>query len=188
MGDHGYFYHGEKLYQEQLRIPLIIVGESIAKATKIDNLVRSIDIVPTILDILGYPPEKIPADIDGESLRNLWDKQGDENALSRGGDRVGYSESSYPKETYGRSPIFSVIDNDIKFIYHPESREDNELFDLSADKAELNNIISERPELARELLKEINRLQAGTVLEVEHRKDDGGGKSRSLLKSLGYLN
>ena len=52
MGEHDlYFQHGNSLYQEQLRIPLIIKYPN-SKHAIIDQLVQSIDIMPTILDFL----------------------------------------------------------------------------------------------------------------------------------------
>lgn len=182
LGDHDYHYHGEKLYQEQLRIPLIFVGKPIPAAAKSDDLVRSIDIVPTILDVLGYPKHSIPAGIEGKSLRELWEKRSETNGKSR----LAYGETAYPKEAYGKSPVVSLIKNNLKLISYVESKSENELFDLSRDPAELNNIISERPEQAQELMTEINQLQAGTLLDVKYESDDK--ETHTLLKSLGYLN
>ena len=64
--DHGSFFHGVSLYDEQLHVPLIIRLPHAAHAgSVIDVPVRSIDIVPTIVDVLGAPsfPE-----FEGETL------------------------------------------------------------------------------------------------------------------------
>lgn len=184
IADHDYPYHTMKLYQEQIHVPLIFVGESIPSGLKLDGLVGSIDIAPTILDVLGYPKQGIPTSIDGRSLRPLWD----EGARKDGAPPPVYSETSYPKEMFGESPVFSVIEGDLKLIAYAESQSENELFDLSADPAELKNIISERPEKAKELEKIIARLQDGTVLDVEPATDEDDKETRALLRSLGYLN
>jgi arylsulfatase A-like enzyme len=184
LSDHDYPYHTMKLYQEQIRVPLIFAGGALPPGVKPKGLVRSIDIAPTILDITGYPPESIPADIEGVSLRPMWE----DRALEGGAAMRAYSETSYPKEIFGESPVFSVIEGGMKFISYPESRGENELFDLSSDPMELNNIISERPERAKELEKTIARLQDGTVFDVERASAGDNKKTQSLLKSLGYLN
>jgi len=77
LSDHGYLWgeHGLGgkwlLYEESIRIPIIIRGPGIADTSpgiKLDDLVLNIDIAPTILDIAGIP---IPAEMDGLSLYPL---------------------------------------------------------------------------------------------------------------------
>jgi arylsulfatase A-like enzyme len=182
--DHDYPYHTMKLYQEQLHIPLIFTGGPVPPGAKIDGLARSIDIAPTVLDILGYPKRHIPGEIEGESLRPLWE-QG-ERDINAG--RPAYSETSYPKEIFGKSPVFSIVRDNMKLIHYAESSGEDELFDLSADPAELNNIISRQPGRAKELLGAIKQLQRGTTFDVEKAPDDKDKETQSLLKSLGYLN
>ena len=74
LSDNGYLWgeHGLGgkwlLYEESIRVPLILYGPGIAengKGTKADDLALNIDIAPTILDIAGIP---IPAEMDGSSL------------------------------------------------------------------------------------------------------------------------
>ncbi len=74
LSDNGYLWgeHGLGgkwlLYEESIRVPIIIRGPGIADTTrgrKLDNLALNIDIAPTILDMAGIP---IPRDMDGESL------------------------------------------------------------------------------------------------------------------------
>lgn len=74
LSDHGYLWgeHGLGgkwlLYEESIRVPIIIQGPGIPKTmlgTKLDHLALNIDIAPTILDIVGIP---IPPEMDGMSL------------------------------------------------------------------------------------------------------------------------
>jgi arylsulfatase A-like enzyme len=62
--DHGSMLHGYTLYQEQLRIPLLIRHPDI-QARRIDTLSRQIDVLPTILELLDIPR---PNFLQGESL------------------------------------------------------------------------------------------------------------------------
>jgi hypothetical protein len=67
--DHGSFFHGVSLYDEQLHVPLIVRLPHGARAgTVVDTPVRSVDIVPTMVDALGAP--SFP-DFQGESLLPL---------------------------------------------------------------------------------------------------------------------
>ena len=184
MGDHDYYYHGARLYREQLHIPLIFSGASTPAGRKIQNLVRSIDIMPTILDLIGYPDEYRPKDIEGKSMLRLW-----ENPNAMDADTlIAYGETAYPKEIYGKSPLFSIIQDNMKLIYHSEVPDESEFYDLTLDPHELNNIYSKEQEREREFIGTIRRLQAGTSFDVKHKKKREDKESEELLKSLGYLN
>jgi arylsulfatase A-like enzyme len=57
--EHGYLGHGKTLYEEQLRVPLLIKLPGGAHGGKtIDALVEMVDLAPTVLDILGLPEEE----------------------------------------------------------------------------------------------------------------------------------
>lgn len=63
--EHGRFTH-EQVYHECLHVPLIVVGAGVQPGQRIPDLVASIDITPTILDILSVPA---PAHQTGRSIR-----------------------------------------------------------------------------------------------------------------------
>ena len=74
LSDNGYLWgeHGLGgkwlLYEESIRVPIIIHGQVISKkmsGAKLSNLALNIDIAPTLLDIAGIP---IPVEMDGISL------------------------------------------------------------------------------------------------------------------------
>src|SRR5690606_23826011 len=54
-GDHGGRYHGTSVYDEQVRVPLIIMGEGIAAGRRVLEPVQTIDLLPTVLDGLQIP-------------------------------------------------------------------------------------------------------------------------------------
>jgi arylsulfatase A-like enzyme len=56
--EHGFFLHGQSLYQELLDVPLIFKGPGIPAGVTADEPVSHVDIVPTILDLAGMPAEK----------------------------------------------------------------------------------------------------------------------------------
>ena len=183
LGDHDYYYHGLKLYQEQIHVPLIFSGKSIPSGLNVGDLTATVDIVPTVLDVLRYPSEELPTDLDGISLRSSWENRTDIEAE----DRMAYSETAYPKEMFGKSPIFSMIRGDEKLIHHPESKSKNTMYNLAKDPDELDDMLKEQPELAEELLLELRELQRGTTFDVKQVKKGEDKKSDALLKSLGYL-
>jgi|GEM_PF-1905629 arylsulfatase A-like enzyme len=69
-GDHGEWFHGIKLYQPTVRIPLLMRLPGVLPAgAQVDAAVQTIDIMPTILDLAGIP---VPSSVEGRSLRPLW--------------------------------------------------------------------------------------------------------------------
>ncbi len=86
-GDHGEFFgehdlvgHRGSLYNPVLSVPLIFSGEGIdVSAGRISSRVQTLDIVPTILDILDLP---LPGKIDGRSLVPLWADSADPDSVS----------------------------------------------------------------------------------------------------------
>jgi len=66
-GEHGGFFH-ERLYEEEIRIPLIFRIPNIKNGKRIENMVESIDIMPTILDVAGIT---VPVQAQGRSLLPL---------------------------------------------------------------------------------------------------------------------
>ena len=88
LGDHGEEAHGLLVYDEALRVPLIIKpAASEASGRRVSALVQLADIAPTVLDLAKAP---VPDDLAGQSLTPLL--AGD-NAFPA---RIVYSESMYP--------------------------------------------------------------------------------------------
>jgi len=56
--EHGGFTHGNKLYEEVVKVPLIISGPDIAPSSR-KNLGGLVDLAPTLLDLLELPPEPL---------------------------------------------------------------------------------------------------------------------------------
>jgi hypothetical protein len=63
-GMHGYLHHGQHLFNDQVRVPLIINGPGIP-SRQIDTPVSLLDVVPTTLDLAGIPT---PNELTGISL------------------------------------------------------------------------------------------------------------------------
>lgn len=55
--DHGALGHGHSLYEELLRSPLLMRLPSVFPAgTTVEEVVESVDVLPTVLELLGQPP------------------------------------------------------------------------------------------------------------------------------------
>jgi arylsulfatase A-like enzyme len=67
-GDHGGRYHGTTVYEEQVRVPLVVAGQGVAAGTRVPTVVQTIDLLPTALSALGIPR---PARLRGRDLGPL---------------------------------------------------------------------------------------------------------------------
>jgi arylsulfatase A-like enzyme len=148
-------------------------------------MIRSVDILPTILDSLDVTP--LRDDLDGTSLlpqleqgkgefpRYAFSCTTNYEIFSEIGKKSDESEPAYSG--------FSVTRKDgWKFIFDPDTR-DKKLFDIASDPNEENNLVDTRTDLADEL-------QSNLESEFEERlsSDDGtSNEVRERLKDLGYL-
>ncbi|GIW39738.1 MAG: hypothetical protein KatS3mg076_0315 [Candidatus Binatia bacterium] len=170
--EHGVLGHGTTLYEPELRIPLVFAtpGGDI-EARRLSSLARNVDILPTVLELLGLP---IPAGIDGRSLEPEMAGQGRE-----GRDVVAYAETLLPATVLrapriptgqGRSvPLglarFAVRTGRWKYVRteprplldgpapsgvpgeEAETLRAIELFDLSRDPGELQNVAGRKKDV-----------------------------------------
>ncbi len=64
-GEHGGRYHGTTVYEEQVRVPLVVAGPGVKPGTRVRTVVQTIDLLPTALSALGIPR---PARVRGRDL------------------------------------------------------------------------------------------------------------------------
>ncbi len=139
--DHGQFGHGLRLYDELIRVPLIIKIPGIRKEKRIQELTSTVDILPTILDLLGIP---IPSYAQGRSLKEFM---------------VG-KEVTKPLHDYiyGRTIYASSIrSKEWKLILLHEEAGTKELYHLISDPGEKHNLYKERKDVASELERELKK-------------------------------
>lgn len=146
--DHGGIDHGHSLYDEQIRIPLIFVIPGTAGGKVIASQVGTIDLMPTIFQILGVKADNdIEKQIAGrKSLVPFM-----ENKNEAGYDV--FSETDYRNFTHKASVRAA---NGWKFILTRESGRE-ELYNLNADPTETNNLLSKELKKADELRAELRR-------------------------------
>ena len=66
--EHGSWGHGNSLYAQVLRVPLIFQGPGLPEGTSSDAFVRHEDLAPTLLELLSLPP---PPEFEGRSYASL---------------------------------------------------------------------------------------------------------------------
>jgi arylsulfatase A-like enzyme len=124
-GEHGRNGHDNAIYQEGLRVPLLIHDpQRFQQGARLEDPVHQLDILPTVADLLGYDIQGGP--YSGSSL--LQPLPTDRTLLfSCAGDHG----------------CMASLKGTEKYIYHFDDRPD-ELFDLATDPAEQINVAGER--------------------------------------------
>jgi arylsulfatase A-like enzyme len=163
--------HGDHLYDSVLRVPLIFWAPArMPSSVVIEDQVQSIDIAPTLLDLIGAPA---PAEFAGRSL-------------TPGNQGVAPEVSYGFSQTYRLKGLsrFAVRSLDWKLVVTPDNGEE-ELFDLRTDPGERENRVTAQPDVARRYRK---RLGETIQLDVEGAGPEAiDPETAARLRALGYL-
>jgi arylsulfatase A-like enzyme/tetratricopeptide (TPR) repeat protein len=178
LGDKVETGHGVFLYEETLRVPLILHNRAVFPRPRVvESAVRLVDIAPTILETVGLESES--SGMQGRSL--IARARGKESA-----DLDSLVETLYPRENYGWSELVGLVSGRWKFIQAPKP----ELYDLGRDPGEMDNLFAasaaKAGEMAKTLEQEIVRLSAGPQAVAGRPADSA--EVRERLRSLGYVN
>jgi len=176
LGSHGELTHGYFVYDYAVQVPLLLRTPLVEfRGLGIAEQVTTIDLCPTLLEMLG---SELPQGIQGRSLVPLVE------GSTQAGSSYAYSESMVPYLQYGWSPIFSVRTERFKYIDAPRP----ELYDLVADPQERENLAPERPEVAGELRRVLERIVAETSAGApEPEPANVDQETLDQLSALGYL-
>lgn len=177
LGQHGEETHGFFVYESSMHVPLIVrvPGRGIAPG-RVSQSVRTVDIMPTVLDLLGISP---PAPIEGVSLVPLLSGATRELPLD------GYGEAMYPLHHYGWSELTTLRSDRYKLIDAPRP----ELYDLERDPGEMVNLFDERRTVADAMLRQLRerkRLMAEDAPDAPQ-TGDVDPETRARLAALGYV-
>jgi arylsulfatase A-like enzyme/Tfp pilus assembly protein PilF len=183
LGDHGEFTHGLFLYDSTIHVPLIVrLANQRTPGRRIEEVVRSIDIAPTILQLVGIQPAAV---MQGTSLAGLLFTG--VNAEGRGrveDNRLAYSETFYPMTQFGWSPLAAIQDSRYKFVDAPRP----ELYDQITDPGEKHNLYYQRSALASQLRDTLQSQVAKYSASAPPRGSRAADpETIQLLQSLGYV-
>ncbi len=135
-GEHGYFVHGNTPHEEALKIPMIVHDPSrFQNGERVEAPVSQLDILPTATDLLGY-------EIDGGAY------QGSSLLEPLPEDRPLYFSC------WAAEQCLASLKGNEKYIYH-YGKQPDQLFDLSEDPLERENLADERQEEVEERRKDL---------------------------------
>ena len=173
LGEHDEPTHGFFLYEPAVRIPLILAGPGIA-AIVVEQQVRIVDVMPTVLGRLGLP---MPAEVQGADLAPLMAGASSEPLYA-------YSESWHPRYHYGWSDLAAIQHGRYKLIGAPRP----ELYDLEEDPGELDNRSARDPDRLRDMSAALDRMrEAITGSRAGSGPVAVDAETADRLAALGYL-
>ena len=166
--EHGYIGHNTQLYEESIRVPLMVKLPG-QLPRRVDDIVELIDLAPTILELAGV---HVPESMQGRSL------------LHPDADRVAFTRTVWQRAHY------SARNDRYKLIWDSRTGV-TELYDLESDPGEAQNIYGERTFVSGHLeqrlltwLRDQEALRAGVSPDRAEMTEE----ERRRLESLGYTN
>jgi choline-sulfatase len=155
-----YHMHGATLFDEIVEVPLILSAPGRLEPAVVDAQVRSVDLMPTLLDLAGLPARET----DGESLLRV---DGDREAIIIGTDMGALTKLAVRKPPW-------------KLILDVESGEE-EAYRVDVDPRELAPRTDAPPELREIAFRELESAERHELTEEEE------ATVAKRLSDLGYL-
>jgi len=175
LGEHGEQEHGVFLYDSVLRIPFIARLPDRAHAgLVVRDQVRAIDLMPTVLDLLGVAA---PPRLDGQSVAPLI------AGRPRAETPPAYAESYYPQLHFGWSALSSIRVAEWKYVRAPKP----ELYDLRRDTGEAANVVERQANVAGRLAADLQEIASGFRAESAAPARVPDADTIARLRSLGYV-
>jgi arylsulfatase A-like enzyme/Flp pilus assembly protein TadD len=176
LNDHDEFEHRFFAYETTLHVPLIMYCPGLMPAGRqVRGLVRTLDIAPTILDLIGAPT--LP-DAQGVSLKPLVSGRTEDLQLAA------YGEALETHTLFRLSRLRTLTVGNWKYILSEQPR----LYDLSKDPGELQDVSAEDPDVAAALRNQLHTLLAEAPPPIAGDTHvDPTSSEIARLQSLGYM-
>jgi len=178
---HGHLFHDVHLYEEAVRVPLLLRGPGLARGLLVEGPVTLLDLLPTLLDLLDVrqPAEALP----GRSFAAVLRGEGGIDA-ERG---IVLERREFSAERVGKLSVkgeqLALRRGRWKYIETPEEQR-RELYDLYEDPGERTDLHESRPAVARKLAEELARWRAATPAAAA--AGPVSPEDRKRLEALGY--
>lgn len=182
--EHGGFGHTTTLYEELVRVPLIIVPPGSKEGSRRTDVVETRNVFGTVMDVLQVDCER--------AATEMWSAEQAHSLLSPPAtpERQAFSIVWLPdsKASSGKRVCLSAVREGHWKLIHDWTRDRRMLFDLDSDPGEQHDVFARETELAARLSAELdtwtmNQLKLGgaAALRTLDRR------SIDALRKLGYL-
>jgi arylsulfatase A-like enzyme/Flp pilus assembly protein TadD len=171
LGDHGEDEHLLLVYDTTLRVPLLLAWPGrLPAGARVRGQFRSIDLMPTVLELLGQPAPPVTGVSRADALRTG----------GRIPDNESYAESLYGRLHFGWAALRSLRGEGWKLIDAPRP----ELYRIAEDPGEEGNLIDRRANVAEAMRARLRHYDAADPDPSAADVDDGAAER---LAALGYL-
>ena len=204
--EHGKMFHGHTVYSELTNVPLMLYRPGTIPAAKIAETVRSIDLMPTLLDLSGLPS---PAGVQGQSLVPLiaasanQPRQAGAGASEQTAEESGWkkmpaiTEKAETKAAGGPPPrdteSYGIVLDGWKMIHNVVKHEGTpefELFNRAEDPLDQKNVAAEHADIIERLKGELDtwhKMVSEAQLPESVNEATLSPEELQRLRSLGYI-
>lgn len=188
--DHGRMWHGQSVYGEMIRVPLILSGPGVEAQPPRDETVELVDLMPTLLESVGLP---VPKAAQGDSLRPLLTngRSGKWTPRPALAEKHPMGSPDYPSAAVS----YAIVDGPWKLIHNlarPPGKPEFELFEFLADPRDQKDLAARHPEVVARLARALESWKAAaSAARLAPDSATGAGMTTEQLeklRSLGYLN
>ncbi len=143
------------MYEESIRVPLVMAGSGIAGPRRNQSLVLNLDLAPTVLQLAGVP---VPARMQGRSLASVL--RGEATAVRDSFLYEYFLDSLVP----GVPPMVGIRTDRWAYVTYPDLADNEEMYDLDHDPDEMTSLaaVPERAAIKLDLRSQLDRLLATT--------------------------
>lgn len=178
-GEHGGVEHGHSLHREVTRVPLIVASPSLPAGRRVDAHVRTIDILPTILELTGVDPLETQG-LEGTSLLPLMDGEADGRTVFSEGMLYGSTERS-------------LISSGYKLMGEHNGGDSWKLYDVVTDPGETRDLAQTLDEKTSQMATTLETLHKRLVTDYASRNGlpatvQEDERVLRSLRALGYVN
>lgn len=191
-GEHGGRYHGTTVYEEQVRVPLIVVAPGSVRPGRVAQPVQTIDLLPTVLSALSVPPQPR---IRGRDLGPLLGGASPRNGTSQGDgaprrdvppgvDAAGEATADAGLAVAETEDYTLLAEDDFRLVCERRIGA-CQLFDVAADPGQKRDVSTKHPERFRRM-RERSRQLAASHGEFESRglRAEGRGWPAPILRGI----
>ncbi len=141
---HGYMSHGQYLYDEQLHVPLILWdGGRRVHPASVEQPVRHVDVLPTLLELFGLQPKVGPLRCEGRSLAALLHGARSIDGLEPAFAERRPADNLRESRGWNQGRVLASVGRRYKYILNEGASD--ELYDLEHDPLERNNLLLSSP-------------------------------------------
>ncbi len=175
--EHGGWWHGTTLYDEQLAVPLLVKAPKGGPAGVVnEHVVSSLDIAPTIIATAGVA---VPKSMVGK-------------ALGLGSDAAAPRDHAFAESELEGNSLQAYRSGGMKVIHanagNPRGLPEHQLFDVTADPGEQKDLIATQSEVANKLTADMGAVQGhAESIAVESTGTSIDAASEERLRALGYV-